>query len=366
MHFKFKNIFYFWHINAIGGIETFFYNLAKQVCNEVDLTIVYKTGDPIQLKRLSEIVRVIRYTPGMTFECEKAFFNFNTDIIDAITANEYIQCLHGDYKSLGVVPDCSPKITRWIGVSKTVCDAYTEMTGRPTELYYNPIYIEKPKRIMHLISATRLTSEKGRHRIEKMGKLLNDAKIPYTWTIFTNDTNAIDNPNIIWAKPTLNIAPHVANADYLVQLSDSEGYCYSVVESLCLGTPVIVTDMPVISEIGVKHGKNGFILDFSLDNFNPQEIYDTKLTFKYEPPTSDWTELFYKSEPTYNKALEATYLVEALPIYSKKKIVDANLGRIPAPGEQFIVDYNRLIALTGANQLGKPFVKLIKELAPGS
>jgi hypothetical protein len=362
MHFKFKNLFYFGHINAIGGIETFFYNLARQVCDKVDLTIVYRTGDPIRLKRLSEVVRVIRYQPGMTFECEKAFFNFNTDIIDCIEANEYIQCLHGDYKSLGVIPDCNPKITRWVGVSKTVCDAYTELTGRPTELYYNPMFVEKQERILHLMSATRLTSEKGKHRIEKMAKLLDESGIPYSWTIFTNDTDAIQNKNIIWAQPTIDITPHVLAADYLVQLSDSEGYCYSVVESLCLGTPVIVTDMPVISEIGVKHGKNGFIVDYDLSNFNPKEIYDAKLTFKYDPPTSDWTELFYKSEPTYNKTLEAKYLVEALPIYRRKNIVDSELGRIPNPGEKFTVDYNRLISLTGANVLGMPFVKLIEEL----
>ena len=363
MHFKLKNIFYFQHINAIGGVETFFYNLARQVKDKVDLTIIYRSGDATQLKRLQEHVRIIRYVPGMTFECEKAFFNFNTDIIDFIDAKEYIQCLHGDYKSLGVVPDCSPKITRWIGVSKTVCDAYTEMTGRPTELFYNPMFIEKPKRTLHLISATRLTSEKGKSRIEKMGQMLNDAKIPYTWTIFTNDTNAIDNPNIIWAKPTLDIAPHIKNADYLVQLSDSEGYCYSVVESLCLGTPVVVTNMPVISEIGVKHGKNGFIVDFDLHDLDVNKLYESELTFKYTPPTSDWTELFYQSEPTYNKDLEANYLVEALSIYKKKKIRDSVLNRIPEPGEKFIVDYNRLITLTGANSLNTPFVKLVGKIS---
>ena len=155
----------------------------------------------------------------------------------------------------------------------------------------------------------------------------------------------------------------IKNADYLVQLSDSEGYCYSVVESLCLGTPVVVTNMPVISEIGVKHGKNGFIVDFDLHDLDVNKLYESELTFKYTPPTSDWTELFYQSEPTYNKDLEANYLVEALSIYKKKKIRDSVLNRIPEPGEKFIVDYNRLITLTGANSLNTPFVKLVGKIS---
>lgn len=79
--------------------------------------------------------------------------------------------------------------------------------------------------------------------------MLNESEIPYIWTIFTDDTNKIDNPNIIYMKPRLDISNYIANADYLVQLSDTEGYCYSVIESLCLGTPVIITDMPVMKEL---------------------------------------------------------------------------------------------------------------------
>lgn len=62
--------------------------------------------------------------------------------------------------------------------------------------------------------------------------MLNAAGIPYLWTIFTNDFRAIKNDNIIYMQPRLDIIDYIANADYLVQLSDCEAYCYSVVESL--------------------------------------------------------------------------------------------------------------------------------------
>ena len=363
MELNLANIIYVSNINAIGGIETFVFNLAQQFKDILDLTVIYKNGDANQLSRLQNIIRIIRWQPDMHIICKKAFFNYDTDIIDRIDAEDYIQIIHGDYKALGITPNKPAQITKVVGVSQLVCDSYTELTGIPCELFYNPVQVNKTlKKPLRLISATRLTKEKGKQRIEKMSKLLDAAGIPYIWNIFTNDTQVIDSPNIAWHKPTLDISGHIAESDYLVQLSDTESYGYSIVESLSLGTPVIVTDMPICAELGIIHKKNAFIVDFNLDNFNPQEVYDTKLKFKYEAPTSDWSKLFYKSKPTYNKDLEAMYLVEALPIYKRKKIRDTILNRIPEPGEKFIVDYNRLLTLTGVNNLNTPFVKLIGQL----
>ena len=74
-----NNVFYFYNINKIGGIETFFYYLAKKYKN-YDITIYYQVGDLAQIKRLSQYVRVKKYT-GEKIKCKKIFFNFNLDII---------------------------------------------------------------------------------------------------------------------------------------------------------------------------------------------------------------------------------------------------------------------------------------------
>lgn len=65
-----------------------------------------------------------------------------------------------------------------------------------------------------------------------LSKLLDRENIPYIWYIFTDSGAVINNPNIIYMQPRLDIIDYIANADYLVQLSDCEAYCYSVVESL--------------------------------------------------------------------------------------------------------------------------------------
>lgn len=330
-----KNCFYFRYINKIGGIEQFYYYLAKKY-NDYDITIIYNDGDYNQIKRLSKLVRCIKYK-GQKIKCDKIFFNYNLEIIDNVEANEYIQIAHGDYKSSGVKPNTHPKIDKYLGVSQLVCDTYKEITGYDTELCYNPIEIDKPKKILNLISATRLTYEKGKSRIEKLASMLDKANIPYLWLIFTDDTKAINNPNIIYMKPRLDIINYIANADYLVQLSDNEGYCYSVVESLCVGTPVIVTDMPVMKEIGVNK-TNGFILDFDLSNVDLKAIYKGLPKFTYTPKEDNYSKLLSKGKSTYepNKKVKVKCIQDYYDIELNKEI---------RRDEEYIIDLSRAMYL---------------------
>jgi glycosyltransferase involved in cell wall biosynthesis len=173
----YTNIFYFDRINKIGGVETFFYEIAKKYCDK-DITIFYSFGDLKQIQRLKKLVRVIKYT-GQKIKCKKAFFNYNLKPIDNIQAEKYYEIIHANYKDLGVYPNIHAKIDEYIGVSQSVCDAFTELTHLPCTLCYNPITIEKPKKVLYLISATRLTREKGKDRILKLAKALDDAGIPY-------------------------------------------------------------------------------------------------------------------------------------------------------------------------------------------
>lgn len=314
---RLHNVFYFRYINAIGGIESFFYYLAKKY-NDYDITIYYQTGDKEQIKRLQQYVRVKKYR-GEHIICDKIFFNFNLDIIDNVEAKEYIQIAHGDYKAMGIKPNLNPKITKYLGVSKQVCDTYKEVTGHNTELIYNPIVLEKPKKVLNLISATRLTAEKGRKRMIKLGKLLDEAGIPYLWTIFTNDVNKIDNPNMVYVKQRLDITNYIANADYLVQLSDNEGYCYSVIEALSVGTPVIVTDCPVFRELGVDKS-NGFILDFDLNNVPIKSIYKGLPKFEYKPKEDNWQDYLVKSKSTYKDDLKKLVKIKCIvPYYDMQR-----------------------------------------------
>ena len=324
-----KNVFYFRNINSIGGVESFFWYLANKY-QDWDITIVYRDGDQAQLNRLSKIVRVKRFKSGERIQCEKAFFNYACDIIDSVDAEEYIQIIHADYKAQGISPNIHPKITRLIGVSKHVCRTFAEVSGREPELVYNPVAIKKPKKILHLISATRLTMEKGKARIIKLAEALEAKEIPYRWELFTDDRNMIEKKGIIYRRPKLDIIDDIADSDYLVQLSDSEAFCYSVVEALSVGTPVIVTDCPVFKEIGVKDGVNGFVLDFDMDNIPVDKIYKgLRKKFVYEPVPDGWSEILAPGESQYKKDLATVVEIEIT-----KEYYDMLLGHIVKPGEE--------------------------------
>ena len=309
------NIFYFKQLNSIGGIESFFYQLGKKYGKKYDITVYYRTADPGQLARLSKLVRVQRYRDGQTIRCKRAFLCFSLDIINNIEADEYYQVLHGDYATIGVFPDRNPKIKKRIAVSKIVRDSYRAYLGEESVVSYNPYTPEKPRKVLHLISATRLTAEKGYERMITLANELDKAQIPFVWDIYTDSDKRFDNPSVAFRKTRFDILDFIADADYLVQLSDTEGYCYSIVEALCAGTPVIVTDFPVVHEIGVENGVNGWILPMDMENLPIEDIQKGVKRFKYKPPEDSWGELLLPAPPDIDDIAHQIVTVRAKKIF---------------------------------------------------
>lgn len=359
---EYTNIYYFYYLNKIGGTETFLYHLAKKY-SKLDLVIVYEFGDEEQITRLSKYAQCIKFT-GQSFKCKKAFFNYGTRIIDHVQAEEYIFVVHADYKAakdanrLGNF-SLPSKITKCVAVSQQAAQRFTEAMGVPCEYCYNPFTITKPRKVLNLISATRLTYQKGKDRIEQLAKALDKAGIPYLWTIFTNDTKAIKNPHVFFMEPTMDIIDYIANADYLVQLSDNEGYCYSVVEALTAGVPVLVTPCPVYKELQIKNGEHGYILPFDMKNLPLEDIYNNIPKVNYTPPADRWDELLAHGKSDYQERAKKIYTVRATKEYAEANIQDATLGRIPKVGEQWKVNYRRLQILLGDNKYKKAFVKVV-------
>lgn len=296
-----KNVFYFKLINSIGGVESWLYYLSKLYKNMV---VYYKDGDPKQIERLSKNVECHRYI-NQKIKCENFFCMYNPDIIDNVEAKEYINIIHSDYKEIRISPVVHPKFTKTIAVSKRVANSYEELTGIKCEVIYNPVALDKPRPLLKLISATRLTREKGKERMERLGILLDQKEIQYQWLVFTNDRKVIDNDNIVYMSPRLDITSYIADADILVQLSDCEAYCYSVVESLTLGKPIIVTDLPVYEELGITDEISYKLpLDFKdIDIKRIEELKGKKI--KYTPPKEEW-DRYLDNETRYNPNTKVT------------------------------------------------------------
>lgn len=280
---EYNNVFYFANINSIGGVETFFYYLSKV---HKDMVVYYSNGDLKQIERLAKNIEVHKYN-GEKIKCNRFFINYNLNIIDNVIANEYIQIIHADYKALGKRPNIHKKITKYIGVSKVACESFKELTGIECELMYNPVIPDSSEKCLLLVSATRLTEEKGKDNMIALGNKLNVLGRPWLWLIFTNDTNVIRNDNIIYMSPRLDISSYLEKADYVVQLSDTESFGLTVNESLVLGTPVVVMELPIWKELGIKNGEHGYIID-DINKFDCSLLYKDLGTIKYECPKDKW------------------------------------------------------------------------------
>lgn len=344
------NLFYFRTLNSIGGVETFFFQLAKKYGKKYDITIMYSDGDPEQVKRLAQYVRVKKWK-GERIKCKRCFVTFNAKVLDYVDADEYIQMLHGDYKSLGVIPDRHEKVQRYVAVSEVVRNAYKDITGDDAVVCYNPYVPEKPRKVLHLISATRLTPDKGVSRMELLANALENTGTPFVWDVYTDSVKAFKNKNIVLRPPRLDILDFIADADYYVQLSDSEGYCYSVVEALSVGTPVIVTDFPVIEEIGVKDGINGFVLPMDMSEIPITRMIRGLKKFAYEPLPDHWSDLLLPVPPDYQEWLNKTVTVRCKMVY-----LDLQFDKMMQPGEEWEVKRKRAEVL---EDLG--VVEVIKE-----
>ena len=290
-----KNIFYFKNINSIGGVESFLWYLSKKY----DFEVYYKIANPEQIKRLSQNVECHKYTKPI--KCDKFFCNYGLDIqVDAPKKKHIAHC---DYKQVWFAP-MQYEGFDYIGVSQLACDSFKELTGKDIELIHNPVYIEKPKvekhkdGKIHLISATRLSKEKGLNRMIKLATMLDKAGIDYEWVVYTNRQRQTIGNKVIYKEPKLDIIEDIAKADYLVQLSDCEAFCYSVVEALMVGTKVICTDLPVFKELGINQS-NAIICDMEMRNVDISKIKKDYEPFEYKPPKDNWGK-YLSTKKTYD------------------------------------------------------------------
>lgn len=316
--YRLKNVIYFPSFNIIGGVETFCYEMALKFGKDHDITILYQNGDPQQMAKIAKVARTIRVTTADKIICDVFIFGWGWDILDNVEAKEYVQTFHADYINRHLNPSPSPKITKRYGVSMNTTKGIKEHFdwAADIETMYNPYTVRKPKKVLNLISPTRLTPEKGFERMKILCKALDDAGVPFLWLVFTDQPKPSPHPNMIVLPARVEgLLDYIANADYLVQLSDTEGYSYSIVEALSVGTPVIATDFLVAREQGIEDGKTGWILPMDMSEIPIKKIVKGIPKFTWTPPESHYEKILVKGKSNYEKELKMPVKVKATQLF---------------------------------------------------
>lgn len=274
-------------LEKIGGIETWVYYIAKKY-NIGQITLLYYSADYEQIKRLEPHIKTVQYT-GQKIKCNKIIFTMAQTVEPNLyeSAKERYLLVHANYgKVFEYGFEKFPEMDKVYAVSNVARDCLQKLTEQEVFTLYNPVEIDKPKKLLKLISATRLTQEKGADRIQKLSEELDSKGIPYIWLIFTDRPPEKVSKNIILMKPRYNMTDYMVQADYGVQLSDDESFCLFVQECLKLKVPVIVTDLPVYKEVGITE-KEGYILNLDMSNLDVDKIYNKIPKVNYKGVNSD-------------------------------------------------------------------------------
>lgn len=311
------NILYLTDLSCIGGVETFIWEMAKKYHNK-DIAVVYKSAHFTQLKRIRKYCRAYQHT-NQRIKCKVAIINYDTSIIPFIEEGADIyQVIHGDYENPAYKrpPNTHPRIKQHIAITKYIQQSFKRMMKVDNVIQiYNPLTIEKSKKLI-LVSATRLSKVKGKNRMIRLAQELDKANIDYIWYVFTTDKDEIGSPNVIYMKPRLDIGYWLDHADYLVQLSDTEGLSYSINEMLYRNKPVIVTPLPYLDEIGVKDGENAYIMKFDCSNVEDIVKKIKKIPkFEFKKLDSNYDKILAKGKSHYKEDLEKLMTVECIRTY---------------------------------------------------
>lgn len=275
--------------------------------DKYNILFLYKDGNLETINRLKKLnISVEKYKESKKYICDicllaSAWGGYPESVI--AKSGRYIQMVHADYiraKETGFIYEKWHKTTEHVAVGRHVTSVFKKLYPKEKVTTIYNILDDKQEThpILKLISATRVSKEKGYDRMLKLAQSLKKNNIKFRWIIFTDlqlyNQKPFDMEEFIYMKPSHDIFDYIVEADYGVQLSDTEGYCYFVNECLQYGTPVISTNYPSIYE-SVEDGKNGYLLDMDLSNLDINKIVNCipeNFTYKEKCTTQDWINFF--------------------------------------------------------------------------
>ena len=320
-------ILFIMQLYVIGGIETFIYHYLSMLAEKYDVVLLTSNIPIDQRIRYSKIAQVIDYNPKTTYFCDTLIM---LRVLDTIPQNikykQSIQMCHACRTNpKWHIPQDNDYI---VNVSQASKESFLP-ESRNAVVIHNPI-VKTEKKALSLVSATRIPApDKGKYesRMRTLAEMLNDANIPFMWLNFSEGIIPDPPKGLINVGIFTDIQPYIARADYLVQLSDSEAWSYSILEALIQNTAVLVCPFPSAYEMGIKDGENGYILPFDM-NFDVNMLLNVpEFSYGYDnkPIMAEWQKILGKPTP------------------KKRKKVNSNISKVIVLNQYFDLELNRML-----------------------
>lgn len=285
-----KIVVYQDYLYYIGGIETFLFNLVKHY-KDYNITVMGRNIELEQFIALSKYCDVV-INDNKSFDCDVLILgNYNCDyVLNRANAGKIYQMIHADWEGITKLPEWSSfkwkknkRIDKIICVSDSAAKGLKKTMGYDSEVIYNILDDDyKTEEGLVFITLSRATPEKGIKRMIEMAKRFKEANKKFIWFICCS-LDQIKNrgileeirsiPEFVIVPPSIYNKMLIKGCDYLVQLSDTESFCYSAYEALQRQVPVIITDFPEAKNI-VDDGENGYIIKMDLSNLDVEKIFN--------------------------------------------------------------------------------------------
>lgn len=333
---KAQIVLYSSYLHTIGGIETFVYSFLD-LMKGYDVAVYCPTMPMDVEKRLKAKTTVIR---GGYAECETlVMVRMGDKIPGTVKFDRSVRMCHAVKAKPDwfILQDCD----EIVNVSEASKRSFGDQ-AKDAHVIHNPL-IRTDKKALLLVSATRIPAkDKGLNtdRMLTLAKMLEASGIPFLWFNFSDQPLPNAPKGLVNVGTFAEVQPYIAKADYLVQLSDNEGFCYSLVEALSNGTAVICTPFETTAELGVIDGVNGYIVPFDM-NFDIHRLLDVP-TFEYTYDNKEiikaWKKLFGKLK----KKPAAVYRPEDMvSVRVIRRYLDLNLDKRLNPGEVLTMERTR-------------------------
>lgn len=298
-------------ILRVGGVETATKQM-MQAFPDCHFTLVVKdspTIPPESIAEFGELADVVIDDGEREYSCDVLVVEHYIgaqEILGRVKAGKVYQVVHADFGTLSEVAGVrtgrfvlDPRVDEVIVPSENARKGLLKRFGVRSTVVPNILLPPKPNATMTFLMATRATAEKGVMEALDLFARFDEAGRDYRVILCSDLTKATpavqnrikDNKRIIVVENDAHVTDFLQMANYLVQLSKSESWCYSVHEALAMGVPVLAS--PVLEGV-IEDGKNGYIIRRVLEA-NVDIIFSEVPKFKpvWERVDPNWQKLLW-------------------------------------------------------------------------
>lgn len=270
------------HVKQVSGVQTFERSFIDQMSKQHEIIYLYDAADEGALELITGSCQKLQ-NKQQPIKADVCIYSSIEHSQVNVEAHKYIQMVHCDLHAWNI--DHNPEgIDVHVCVGSGAAKSLKEHNGLDSVLIPNMLGDPPIDKVVSFMTATRIASGKGIDRIAKIGKKMQDEGYKFIWDVYGKGskmdmaiakqlTDGIE--AITFKGPITSVQSYMKKYDYVAQLSDNEGFCYSVYEALQINMPVIVTDWEGVRE-AVFDGVNGYILDMELTNLNLDTIFSNR------------------------------------------------------------------------------------------